>query len=263
MGLVQDIKCKSCGAPLPIKAGEVVITCEYCGSAINIASGKDFFLAHSIIPNKHDEASIRAIVHRWMSDGTLKPSNMASASKITDTACVFLPFYVVHSNVTTSYKGYYTRGGGRETRSGELEREYYWKILGRRASKFPTKEFEIPLSGKTNFNLSKIPGYAKYLNAELDELSASDLAKTELQEHQKFLLSDQVDEFAEIKHKIEIEDIEFVHAPIWRIDFVYGRRDYQILLDGGTGIVIRGDIPPPDQSVGGFFSDIKKAFIGK
>ena len=263
MGLVQDIKCKSCGAPLPIKPGEVVITCEYCGSAINVATGKDFFLAHSIIPNKHDEKSIKGIVKRWMSDGTLKPSNMASASEITDMACVFLPFYIVHTNVITKYSGYFTRGGSRDKHSGDLKREYFWKVLGRRGSKFPTKEYEIPLKGKTNFNLSKIPSYSKFLNAEFDERDARDLAKSELEEHQKFLLSEQIDEFVNIQHKFKIEDIEYVHAPVWRVDFIYGKKDYQMLLDGSTGTVIRGDIPPPDQSVGGFFSDMKKAFFGK
>ena len=263
MGIVQDIKCKSCGAPLPIKAGEVIITCEYCGSSVNVATGKDFFLAHSIIPNKHDEDSIKSIVKHWMSDGTLKPSNMASASKITDHACVFLPFYIVHTNVTTKYKGYYTRSGGKKDRAGDLHREYYWKVLGRRGSKFPTKEYDIPLRGKTNFNLSKIPGYSKFLNAEFDERDAIDLAKVELQDHQKFLLAEQVDEFDEIKHNFKVEDVEFVHAPVWRVDFTYGNRDYQMLLDGATGTVIRGDIPPPDQSVRGFFSDVKKAFIGR
>lgn len=263
MGLVQSINCKGCGAPLPLKPGEVVITCEYCSAAVNVATGKDFFLDHSIIPNNHDKESMTNIVKRWMSDGALKPSNMVSASKITDMACVFLPFYIVHANVTTKYKGYYTRGGGREVRSGDLHREYFWKILGRRGSKFPTKEYEIPLKGKTNFNLSKIPNYAKFLNAEFDERDAEDIAKVELQDHHKFLLSEQIDDFSELSHNFEIEDNEYVHAPVWRIDFVYGKKDYQILLDGASGSVIRGDIPPPDQSVGGAFSNLKKAFFGR
>jgi hypothetical protein len=263
MGLVQDIKCKSCGGPLSIKAGEVIITCEYCGSSINVASGKNFFLAHSIIPNNYDEAAITGIVKRWMSDGAIKPSNMVAASEIKDQACVFLPFYIVHTNVKTKYLGYYTRGGSREERSGNLEREYFWKILGRRGSKFPTKEYEIPIKGKIDFNLSKIPGFAKYLNAEFDERDAEDLAKVELQDHQKYLLSEQVDEFSSIDHMFKIEDVEFVHAPVWRVDFIYANRDYQILLDGSTGSVIRGDIPPPDHSVGGFFSDFKKAMFGR
>lgn len=263
MGIAESVQCKGCGAPLTLKAGEVIITCAYCGTAFNMASGKDFFLSHAIIPNNHDEAAVRSIIKRWMSDGPLKPSNMASASKVSACALVFLPFYIIHTNVTTVYKGAFTRGGGSKPRSGDLHREYYWKVLARRGSKFPTKEYEIPLKGKEDFNLSKIPPYAKYLNAEFDEKDAEDLAKVQLQDHQKFLLQDQVDEFDFIDHKFTREDIEFVHAPVWRADFSYGNRDYQVLLDGATGTVIRGDIPPPDESVKGFFSEMKRAFTGK
>ncbi len=263
MGLTQGINCKNCGAPLSLKAGEVVITCEFCGTAVNIASGKDFFLKHSIIPSMNDEKKIREIVKRWMGDGPLKPSNLSSKSNIEDAALVFLPFYIVHTNVTSSYKGYFTRTGEKEPRDGKLHREYYWKILGRRGSKFPTKEYEIPLTGKEDFNLSNIPGYAKYLNAEFDEKDAEDIAKVEIMDHQKFLITEQVNELSEISHDFEIEDIEFVHAPVWRIDYTYGKKDYQILIDSSSGDVIKGDIPPPDQSVGGFFSDVRKAFFGK
>lgn len=228
-----------------------------------MATGKDFFLQHSIIPCKHDKDSILGVVKRWMSDDTLKPPEMHKRSKITDTACVFLPFYIVHTNVTTTYDGEFNRTGEKKKRNGDLHREYYWKILGRRGSKFPTKEYEIPLEGKEDFNLSKIPPYAKFLNAEFDEKDAEDLARVELQDHQKFLLKDSVDDFHMIEHKFEIEDIEFVHAPVWRVDFIFGDNDYQILLDGASGTVIRGDIPPPDQSVGGFFSSVKKALFGR
>jgi hypothetical protein len=241
MGIAEEIKCEGCGAPLPLKAGEVVITCEYCGTAFNVATGEDFFLKHAILPNKHDEQKIRGIIKRWMSDDTLKPAGME----------------------TTTYKGYYTRGGGKKERKGDLHREYYWKVLGRRGSKFPTKEYEIPLKGKEDFNLSKIPPYAKYLNAEFDEKDAEDMARVQLQDHQKFLLSDDVDEFSKIKHDFETEDIEFVHAPVWRADFIFNDNDYQILLDGATGDVIRGDIPPHDESVGGFLYGVKKALFGR
>ncbi|MFW3147163.1 MAG: hypothetical protein ACMUIE_10180 [Thermoplasmatota archaeon] len=263
MGITQDVKCHNCGAPLSLKAGEVVITCEYCGTAFNVASGKDFFLQHSIIPASVDERKARDIVKHWMGTGGLKPSNMVSASKINDMGLTFLPFYIVHANVTTKYQGIFSRTGKENVRSGDLHREYYWKVLGRRGSRFPVKEYEIPLMGKEDFNLSKIPGGAKYLNAEFDEKDAKDIAKVEMMDHQKFLLSEQIDRFEDIDHDFEIEDVEFVHAPIWRINFNYNRTDYQILLDGATGEVIRGDIPPPDTSVGGFFSDIKRALFNK
>lgn len=263
MPIAHDVKCQNCGAPLSLKAGEVIITCDFCGTAFNVASGKDFFLEHSILPSNVDDERIEKIVRRWMGDGPLKPSNLQDRSKITGKSQVFLPFYIVHTNVKTGYHGFFTKFGGRDERSGHLDREYYWKVLGRRGSKFPTKEYEIPLSGKEDFNLSKIPAGAQYLNAEFDEKDAQDMAKVEIQDHQKFLISDQLNEIKNIHHTFEIEDIEFIHAPIWRVDFSYTNSSYQILVCGNTGDVIRGDIPPPDQSVGGFFSDMKRAFFGR
>jgi len=263
MGILRDVKCDNCGAPLSLKAGEVVITCEYCGTSFNVASGKDFVIEHSIIPSKVDPKRMKELVKNWMGSGSLKPSNLASRSRITSSSLTFLPFYVVHVNVNTTYKGIFSRTGGKRSRSGTLQREYYWKVLGRRGSKFPTKEYEIPLSGKSTFNLSDIPSGANYLNAEFDEKDAVDIAKVEVSDHQRFLLSEQIDSFESIDHDIVVEDVEFVHVPIWRVDYIYSNSDYQILLDAGTGKIIRGDIPPPDTSLGGFLSDIKKAVFGR
>ena len=262
LGIAKDVKCENCGAPLSLKAGEVVITCDYCGTSFNVASGKDFFLKHSIIPSRLDEKGIRKRVRNWMSDGSLKPTNMEKKSEIEEVSLTFLPFYIVHMNVTSHYQGYFTRTGEKKRKEGDLHREYYWKILGRRGSNFPTKEYEIPISGKEDFNLSKLRSGAKFLNAEFDEKDAEDLAKVEIMDHQKYLLSEQINEFSDFSNDFELEDIEFVHAPVWKVDFNYAKNSYQVLLCGSTGDVIRGDIPPPDQSVGGFFSDIKKALFG-
>lgn len=262
-GIVTDVKCQNCGAPLSLKAGEVVITCSYCGTAFNAASDKRFFLKHSIIPCRFDAKGITDTVKTWMGSGALKPSNLRKTARIDPPSLTFLPFYVVHTNVTTKYEGYFTKAGGKEERSGNLHKEYYWKVLGRRGSKFPTREYEIPLTGKEDFNLSKIPDGAKYLNAEFDERDAEDIARGEISDNQKFLLSPQVNEFKRVQEEFQTEDIEFVHAPIWKVDYSYAGASYQLLLCASTGEVIRGDIPPPDQSVGGFFSDLKKAFIGK
>lgn len=263
MKVASGFKCHNCGAPLSLMAGEVIITCEYCGTDFNVASDKKFFLEHSIIPSRLEDKGVKGVIKSWMSTGALKPSNFYKASRIDDTSLVFLPFYVVHLNVTTVYSGMFTRTGGRETRNGKLHKEYYWKVLGRRGSKFPTREYEIPLSGKEDFNLSKIPPNAKYLNAEFDEKDAEGIARGEAADNQKFLLSSQINEIDEIENSFEVEDIEFVHAPIWKVDYRYNKAMYQMLICGSTGEVIRGDIPPPDQSVGGFFSDLRKALIGR
>ena len=34
----QSLKCPSCGAPIAPKFGEIIITCEYCGSSITLGT---------------------------------------------------------------------------------------------------------------------------------------------------------------------------------------------------------------------------------
>ncbi len=35
---VESLKCPSCGAPIAPKFGEMVITCEYCGTGVTLGS---------------------------------------------------------------------------------------------------------------------------------------------------------------------------------------------------------------------------------
>jgi hypothetical protein len=138
--IAEHVSCPGCGAPLKLKAGEVIVTCEFCGTALNMAVGKKYFLRHAIIPSKYSSQHISQMAKQWMSAGFLKPDDLAQASKINEMNLVFLPFFVIHVQAKSNYEGYFTRTGQNIPKKGDLTKEYYWKILGRRASNFPTKE---------------------------------------------------------------------------------------------------------------------------
>lgn len=262
--IAERINCPNCGAPLPLRAGEVIITCEYCGASHNMAVGTQFFLKHSIIPNVYEPAQAIDIARRWMHSGFLKPEDLAKRAKIVENELRFLPFFVMRVVASSKYNGVFTRTGQNIPKSGELRKEYYWKILGRRASGFPVKEYEIPLSGKVEFDLSRVSKGAKFLNSELDETEARALMQQEIEEHHKYLLSAELDITQDISTNVDIKDTEFVHGPVWFIKYEYKGNIYRLLLDGATGATIRGDIPSKEApSVGGFLSDVKRSFFGK
>ncbi|MDY6964761.1 MAG: zinc ribbon domain-containing protein [Halobacteriota archaeon] len=259
--VAETIDCPNCGAPLPLKAGEVIITCEYCGSAHNMAVGKKFFLKHSIIPNNYISDDIARIVKEWMGGGFLKPDDLVKRSEIQEIDLTFLPFFVISVVAYSRYEGVFTRTGENISKTGELKRAYNWKILGRRGSKFPTKEYEIPLSGKVDFDLSRISKEAKFLNAEMDEGEAKSMLEGEIDDHNKYLLSTEVDVIKSIETTLDVNNTEFVHAPVWEVRYEYVGKSYEMMLDGASGTVIRGDIPPPDTSTKGFFKSIRKGFF--
>lgn len=239
--IVEKIECPSCGAPLKVKAGEIIVTCEYCGTAVNLKAEKPFVLNHSIIPNTLSAKEAENMVESWMRSGFAMPPDLVSKSHFKKVELMFLPFYVVTAHADTQYTGIFTRTGQKKEISNNIVREYQWTILGRRSVQFPQREYTIPLSGKSSFDLSIVEG--KFLNAELDEKEALEKIRTDIENHQEYLATEKVDRITSSKTTIDIKDCEFVHAPVWNIMYEYCGNTYTVLMDGATGSIIKGDIP--------------------
>ncbi len=259
--IVTSVSCKGCGAPLKLQPGEVIITCEYCGTSFNQATDKAFILDHSIVPNSLDEKALKDIVRAWMRGGT-KPPTLAKGAKFDSIQLSYIPFFVIDIKTTTKYRGGMTRTGGWVAREGTMEKEYFWKVLARRASTFPTREYDIPISAKEPFDLSKVPEGCKFLNSEMDDDEAVTTAKQGIEDNTRFILSQEIDSVDEISTTFDVDEIEFLHAPVWEVRYTFKGKPYDVLVDGGTRTVIRGDVPPPDTSMKGFMGTIKRGFFG-
>ncbi len=250
--LVESINCPRCGAPLPLAAGEVIITCPYCGTAARLAGDRPFLLRHAMLVVRLDRAAAEAAIGGWMEGGFLKPNDLRRAARLTSLECTYLPFYVFEVDADTAYAGVLNRTGTREERQGHLVHHYFWKVLGRRSGDFPVLEYKLPLGQKVPFDPSSMVRDARFLNAEVDEDQAVGLAREEVAAHQGELLKDIVDVVEEATTDVVVKDSEFLHAPLWFGGYTYRGRPYSIILDAASGDVVRGDIPPPTGGMGEF-----------
>jgi hypothetical protein len=57
------------------------------------------------------------------------------------------------------------------------------------------------------------------------------------------LAKEDVDKIIEMKTDLEIGDTVYLHTPVWFIVYEYKRERYHLILDGATGVAIKGDIP--------------------
>jgi hypothetical protein len=244
MAIVQEIRCSNCGAPLPFEPGEIVATCKYCGYTTVIETGKAFTFEHSMLMNKYDPAQIEEPIKSWMRSGFLKPPDLAKKSKIIEKTLVYLPFWVVSVEAKTIYKGIFERITPPVTKEGKIEKEYDWLVLARKASEFPTREYDVPLEGKIPYDFRKVEAFAKVLNSEIERDEAIEKAKQQIEEHHRYLAQQDVDRIIEMKNEFEIKQIVYLHAPIWFVKYEYKGKSYQLLVDGATGTAIKGDIPP-------------------
>ncbi len=261
--IVQAVNCPHCGAPLPLETGEIIVTCMYCGSAVRIRGETPFLLRHAMLAARFDRTGAEVAIGQWMDGGFLKPDDLRRASRLTSLDCVYLPFYVFEVDVATSYSGVLTRTGTNERRTGQVPRDYFWKVLGRRSGDFPVREYKIPLAHKIPFDTGLMVRDSRFLNAEIDEAEAERIAREEVEGHERELLKDLVDVIEDARTQITVKDAEFLHAPLWFAAYEYMGKPYQIIMDGASGEVVRGDIPPPTGGFGEFLKSAGRSLFGR
>jgi DNA-directed RNA polymerase subunit RPC12/RpoP len=243
MGIVDEIKCPHCGAPIAFEPGEILATCKYCGFTIVIETGQTFSYEHSLLLNKYDPVQVEEQVRSWMREGFLKPSDLAKKSKITEKQLVYLPFWIISVEAKSSYKGIFERITPAVTKDGTIDKEYDWLVLARKGTEFPTRDYDVPLEGKIVYDFRRIEAFAQIFNSEVDKVDAEEQAKVEIESNHRFLAQQDVDKIIEIKTEIKIEETVYLHAPLWFIKYDYRGKVYQLIVDGATGAVVRGDIP--------------------
>jgi hypothetical protein len=243
MAIVNELSCSHCGAPISFEPGEIVATCRYCGYTVVIETGKAFSYEHSMLLNKYDPTQIGEPIESWMRAGFLKPSDLAKKSRITERNLTYLPFWIVTAEVETTYKGIFERIAPAIVKEGQIEKKYSWLVLARKATEFPTREYDVPLEGKIPYDFTKIQGFAKILNSEMEKEEAVEQAKQEITEHHRYLAQQDVDRIIEIKNEIRIGQTVYLHAPIWLIKYEYKGEAYRLWIDGATGTAIKGEIP--------------------
>jgi hypothetical protein len=222
----------------------MLATCKYCGFTVVIETGQPFSFEHSLLLNKYDPTQVEEPVRSWMREGFLKPSDLARKSKIVEKELIYLPFWVVSVEARSSYKGIFERITPAVAKEGTIEKEYDWLVLARKATEFPTRDYEVPLEGKIPYDFRRIEAFARVLNSEMDKNDAVEQAKQEIEDNNRFLAQQDVDKIVDMKTEVKIEETVYLHAPLWFIKYEYRGKYYQLIVDGATGTAVKGDIPP-------------------
>ena len=244
MVIAQSIACSHCGGPVEFEPGELFATCKYCGFTTVIETGQPFSFEHSLLLNKYDEAGLESVVRSWMTSGFLKPADLVRKSKLLEKNLVYLPFWLVSAEAKTTYKGIFERISPPVVKEGTLDKEYNWLVLAREASDFPSREYNVPLEGKIPYDFRRIERFAKILNSEIERDEALEIARQQIEAHHRFLLQKDVDRIIDLRLELNMKQMVYLHAPAWFVKFEYKGSLFKIIVDGATGAVLKGDIPP-------------------
>ena len=242
--IVKEIDCSNCGAPLEFESGELVVSCRYCGYTSLIQTGEAFTLEHSMVMNAVEEEDVKDLIQSWMRQSFMAPRDLEKKATISQATLVYLPFWVVSIRSTTTYKGTLERVTPVVTKEGQVENRFSWLVIARKGVDFPTRDYKIPLEGRIPFDPTKLDRTAKILNSEMEKAEAVEIAEQEIKEHQLFIAKQDVDIIIEAQSKFDLEEVFYIHGPVWFASYRYKGSEYQIFLDGVSKEVIKGGFPP-------------------
>lgn len=98
-----SFKCPNCGAPLSPKFGEMVITCEYCGSGVSLGSnGWSSIQNQSILPLKIETTDQANSIIKPLMDRGLLHRHLQENSKLEDMNLSYVPYWIVNVSARTS-----------------------------------------------------------------------------------------------------------------------------------------------------------------
>jgi hypothetical protein len=273
----QELKCPSCGAPIHPTFGEMVITCDYCGSSVTLGgAGWKEINKHTMLPLRvPDRDAALKVVREYLDQGFLH-RHFFEDSKLVDARLSYVPFWVLPASASTTYQYQAVatsvgttvgtiaagallgsalggrRGGGftvvpilagpvvNPTRSETISGQYEYPIVAVKAmSAYQPKDYQFSLGDRTLFDKKAIPEGAPVLNGDLGEDAAQHAAKAYVQQLQSEAVHKKHSMVSNMRCEVDVSEGELLHVPIWYFQFEHKDGKPAVLIDAHAGRVIQ------------------------
>jgi hypothetical protein len=100
---VSSFKCPNCGAPISPKFGEMVITCEYCGSGVTLGmNGWKSIQKQTMLPLKIQTQDETKSLIRSLMDRGLLHRHLQESSTLEEIALSYVPYWIISASARTS-----------------------------------------------------------------------------------------------------------------------------------------------------------------
>jgi len=262
----REVRCQSCQAVSVFQANRVAQRCEFCGSpaVIDHQASEEAITPGSLLPFQHGEGQVRELLRRWYATRRFAPGSLKRAA-LTDTLHgIYLPYWTFDAHVDAQWRaeaGHYyyvpvSVRGPNGTTSVRMERRVRWVPASGRLQHFFDDLLQPGSAGVHAGLLRQIepfpvhelraysPGYVRGWTVEryqIDLPSAARNAAATMEQQTRALCAGQVpgDTYRNLQVRAHYSGRTFKHilVPVWLVSYRYGRRSYQVVVNGYTGVV--------------------------
>ncbi len=268
IGLVEG-NCPTCSAPTNVNPEDIIIICEFCGTAFSTSFKK--IENHFIFPPKADLQTIQTElidkINKKLKFRGVKVNQSITLEK------VFVPFWLVKLKADTHYEGYrresrtktrtVTRNGKTETEtehitvyvpvSRNINETRIIPVLSRRSKAlFGVKGIsnrliqkintEQPMKFSKDLLLDEVERI-KFLKAELNQYEGKETGETVIQDEHRSRASKDTTELFDCRTSVNVLETILLHYPIINAEYTVNHKTFRVVLDGTTSQILSAEYP--------------------
>jgi hypothetical protein len=276
----QAIKCPNCGAPVHPVFGDMVISCDYCGSSITLGGeGWKQIQKHTMLAPKLTDRNVALkAIHDYMDAGFFHRKAFEEA-KIVEETFSFVPFWVVPVAATTTYTYQDVAvsvgstvatmaagevlgnmlGGNRggttiipimggpvvnPTRSTTISGNFEFPVVAVKGmTAYQPKNYTFNLPERTLFDRKSIPEGTQVLNGDLGEDAATHAAQAYVTQLQSEMAHKQHHMVSALKTETQLSEAELLHVPIFYFLLEHKGTRIPMLVDAHAARVMPTSVP--------------------
>jgi hypothetical protein len=261
-----QVRCQSCQAISVFDPERVGQRCDFCGSSalVPYEEVKDAFRPESVLPMKLSESQVRENIRKWYGSRFWAPNKLKRRALTDEVHGLYVPYWTfdaqVHADWTAESGAYY------------YETEHYTDANGKRQSRQVQKVRWYPSSGSLDhfFDDELVPAsrgvqlellravepfptrelapyQAGFLSGwvveryQIDLLAAAQQSREAMEAELRQLCAAEVpgDTHRNLQVDADYSGQTFKHilVPIWLLSYDYGRKAYQVVINGYTGAI--------------------------
>jgi hypothetical protein len=130
-------------------------------------------------------------------------------------------------------------GGGGMRKTEQMDANYNFPVVALKAlTEYQPRDYQFDLSGRTLFDITKLPKNIKVLNGDISEDVAKAQAKTLVDQLQSAKAHVKYHMIQQLNTQSDVGDVELLHAPIWFARFDHKGNKIALVIDANSGRVI-------------------------
>jgi hypothetical protein len=262
----RSVQCQSCRAVMVFDPARVGQQCEFCGSPalVDYQEIKSPLRPQGVLPFKIDAARVRDDIRRWWRSQWFAPSGLAARALVDTIRSLYIPYWTFDAQAHCPWTAeagyyYYVTVPGRDAKGRPVmrqERRVRWEPAAGVVDTFFDDE---PVPGTQGLPIDLLKKVEPFPTAEIVPYDTAFLSGHVVEHYQVVLLDAAQRSAEQMQAKLIVlcarqipgdthrnlqihpqysgRTFKHVLVPIWLLKYDFGRKAYQVIVNGYTGTI--------------------------